>query len=692
MNEKDEKIIEQSTKYLVDSLPDNLKELASNALDTGYFFMWEFTRASEKDGLSLEQQNEAISFFKNELSLDLQESETAPREAMIFEDEDDDESETKKNFDLPRDSILDDDDYDFYKQQLLNSNVSAGALSQDSVQSYLKSIGNINLLSGAGEIAIAQRIEAANQLLVYGLCESPVTIRDMIDWYNKLEAGEVKLRYIINLEAMYSSDSTSKKAKEIELGLKAKGLESVNDLSDDEDELDEFEEEFEEEEENESEDDLSSDEDEMNRSSSGTPLSVMEDNLRPVVEELFTQIKKAYNKLDKIQQERLELLFSGKKADAALEKKYEKIRGDLFELVTRIRLNDERISEILDSMTKRNRLLLGLEGKLLRLAISCKIKHDDFLEQYVDNEVNSNWIKKISKIKSKSWEKFVSNYSNEIQKIQSEIIEIARETGLPISEYKRVVELVRKGQTEMGNAKREMIEANLRLVIKSAKKYASRGLGLEFQDLIQDGNIGLVKAVDKFDYRLGFKFSTYATCWIQQGISRSISDQARTIRIPVHMLDNISKIRKASRQFLHKNGREPTVEEIARMVYMPIAKVNKALKINLKPMSLEAPLGSEDDSSIIDVIQDEKAVDPFTAATQKNLRSIVTSILSTLDPKEERVLRVRFGMGTNRRSTLEEVGEELSLTRERIRQIQQKAIQKLKHPSRARKLKSFIED
>lgn len=692
MNEKDEKIIEQSTKYLINSLPDNLKELATSALDTGYFYMWEFGRAAEKDGLSMEQQNEAVSFFKNELSLEIQETEIEPPASMIFEDdEDDDSSDTKRAFDLPQDSILDDDDHDFYKQQLINSNITVGSLNQDSVQSYLKSIGNINLLTASGEIAIAQRIEAANQLLVYGLCKSPITIRDMIGWYEKLEAGEIKLRYIINLEAMYSSDSASKKAKELEMGLKAKGLESVNDLSDDDEFEEEFEDEFEEEEAEET-DEIPSDEDDINRSSSGTPLSVMEDNLRPVVEDLFSQIKKTYNKLNKIQEERLSLLFTGKKADPTLETKYDKVRGDLFELVTRIRLNDDRISEILDSMTKRNQLLLGLEGKLQRLALSCKIKHDDFISQYLGNEVNANWIKKISKIKSKPWEKFVSTYSKEIQKIQSDIIDIAKETGLPIGEYKRVVELVRKGQTETENAKREMIEANLRLVIKSAKKYASRGLGLEFQDLIQDGNIGLVKAVDKFDYRLGFKFSTYATYWIQQGISRSISDQGRTIRIPVHMLDNIGKIRKASRQFLHKNGREPTVEEISKMVYMPVSKVNKALKTNLKPMSLEAPLGSEDDSSILDIIQDDKAVDPFTAATQKNLRSIVTSILSTLDPKEERVLRVRFGMGTNRRSTLEEVGEELSLTRERIRQIQQKAIQKLKHPSRARKLKSFIED
>ena len=375
-----------------------------------------------------------------------------------------------------------------------------------------------------------------------------------------------------------------------------------------------------------------------------------------------------------------------------MEKKYAKMRLELFENVSKIRLNDDRNAEILEQLTKRDQLLMGLEGKLLRLAMANKVKRDDFLAEYTGNEINRNWVKKLAKSKNPVWVNFVKKHEKDILKIQEDIIAIAYETGQPTSEYKKVVELVRRGQTEAARAKREMIEANLRLVIKFAKKSSNRGLGLDFSDLVQDGNIGLMKAVDKFDYRLGNKFSTYATNWIQQGISRSIADQARTIRIPVHMIDNIHKIQRATRQFMHKYGRNPTAEELSKIIYLPVDKIHKAMKVNLKPISLEAPVGTEDDSSRIEIIADETAKNPFTSAAQKNLRKIVTQILSELDPKEETVLRQRFGMSTNKTSTLEEVGEYIGVTRERIRQIEQKALNKLKHPTRARKLRSFLED
>ena len=548
-------------------------------------------------------------------------------------------------------------------------------------------------MTAAGEVAIAQRIEAASRLMVYGLCESPMTIQAILDWYQQLLNEDIRLRYIVNLEVMYSSDSEQKSLAALSEALKSKGVEHVDELDDAE--LDDLEdasvtEEDDEEEDLEDEDGIKKED--TPRSTSGVPIPVMEESLMPTMLELFAKIKRTFNNMQKLQAKRLEILFESSTPDMALEKKYAKLRLDLFESVSKIRLNDDRISEILEQLTKRDQLLMGLEGKLLRLAVANKIKREDFLAEYTGNELNRNWTKKLLKHKSAAWVNFAKKHGDDILKIQEDIIAIANETGQPTSEYKKVVELVRRGQAEAARAKREMIEANLRLVIKFAKKSSNRGLGLDFSDLVQDGNIGLMKAVDKFDYRLGNKFSTYATNWIQQGISRSIADQARTIRIPVHMIDNIHKIQRATRQFMHKYGRQPTAEELSKIIFLPVDKIHKAMKVNLKPISLEAPVGTEDDSSRIEIIADETAKNPFTSAAQKNLRKIVTQILSELDPKEETVLRQRFGMSTNKTSTLEEVGEYIGVTRERIRQIEQKALNKLKHPTRARKLRSFLED
>ena len=690
--------LDSATRMLVESLPENLQKLAESSVENGYLAQMDFDAAVDADEVPEEERQEVLDFFKQDLGLEVFETENYAKDLEKYYDEDsDDDSEKYRkmmNADVEQ-ADNNDEDYEYYAKQLERSQTGNLVLGvQDSVQSYLKQIGTVQLLTAAGEVAIAQRIEAASRLMIYGLCESPMTIRAMLDWYQQLLNEDIRLRYIINLEAMYSSDSEQKSLAAISETLKSKGVDRVDDL-DDED-LDELEDSTVGEEDEDDDEDLEDEDgikkDDTPRGTSGVPIPAMEEALMPTVLDLFAKIKRTFNSMQKLQVQRLENLFNSSKVDSALEEKYNKMRVALFENVSKIRLNDDRISEILERLTERDHLLMGLEGKLLRLAMANKIKREDFLAEYFGNELNRNWVKKLQKHKSPVWVKFATNNANEIAKIQEDIIAIAQETGQPTSEYKKVVELVRRGQAEAAKAKREMIEANLRLVIKFAKKNSTRGLGLDLSDLVQDGNIGLMKAVDKFDYRLGNKFSTYATNWINQAILRSIADQARTIRIPVHMIDNIHKINRASRQFMHKYGRQPTAEELSKIIYLPVDKIHKAMKVNLKPISLEAPMGTEDDSSRMEIIADETAKNPFVAATQKNLRKVLTQILSELDPKEETVLRQRFGMSTNKTCTLEEVGEYIGVTRERIRQIEQKALSKLKHPIRAKKLRSFLED
>ena len=693
-----ERKLDDATRLLIESLPENLQKLAESAIEVGYMSQMDFAAATAADEVPDDEQDEVLDFFQQDLGLEVLESDSYPRDLGKYYDEDDsDEPRDKTRNLLNADAEqvdVSDDDYEHYAKQLERSQTGSLVLGvQDSVQSYLKQIGTVQLLTAAGEVAIAQRIEAASRLMVYGLCESPMTIQAMLDWYQQLLNEDIRLRYIVNLEVMYSSESEQKSLAALSEALKSKGVEHVDELDDDDldDLADATVDDEEDEEELDDEEDGIKKED-TPRSTSGVPIPVMEESLMPMVTDLFAKIKRVFNSMQKLQAKRLENLLSSDTPDAALEKKYNKMRLELFEHVSKIRLNDDRVAEILEQLTKRDQLLMGLEGKLLRLAMANKVKREDFLAEYAGNELNRNWVKKLAKHKNPVWSNFAKKHEKDILKIQEDITAIATETGQPTTEYKKVVELVRRGQAEAARAKREMIEANLRLVIKFAKKSSNRGLGLDFSDLVQDGNIGLMKAVDKFDYRLGNKFSTYATNWIQQGISRSIADQARTIRIPVHMIDNIHKIQRATRQFMHKYGRQPTAEELSKIIYLPVDKIHKAMKVNLKPISLEAPVGTEDDSSRIEIIADETAKNPFTSAAQKNLRKIVTQILSELDPKEETVLRQRFGMSTNKTSTLEEVGEYIGVTRERIRQIEQKALNKLKHPTRARKLRSFLED
>ena len=657
------KKLDEETKLVIESFPENLRKLAVSATEIGYLSQADLDTAIESDEIPQDEQEGYVEFFQQDLGLEILETDNFVQNMDKYYDIDDgDEPRDKTRNLLNADAEqvdVNDDDYEHFAKQLERSSTGNLVLGvQDSVQSYLKQIGTVQLLTAAGEVAIAQRIEAASRLMVYGLCESPMTIQAMLDWYQQLLNEDIRLRYIVNLEVMYSSDAEQKSLAALSEALKSKGVEHVDVLDDDE--LDDLEESTATTEDDEDDEDADDEDgikkEDTPRGTSGVPIPVMEEALMPMVLDLFAKIKRIFNNMQKLQAKRLENLLTSDTPDAALEKKYAKMRLELFEHVSKIRLNDDRNAEILEQLTKRDQLLMGLEGKLLRLAMANKIKREDFLAEYAGNELNRNWVKKLAKSKNAAWANFAKKHEADILKIQESITAIATETGQPTSEYKKVVELVRRGQVEAARAKREMIEANLRLVIKFAKKSSNRGLGLDFSDLVQDGNIGLMKAVDKFDYRLGNKFSTYATNWIQQGISRSIADQARTIRIPVHMIDNIHKIQRASRQFMHKYGRQPTAEELSKIIYLPVDKIHKAMKVNLKPISLEAPVGTEDDSSRIEIIADETAKNPFTSAAQKNLRNIVTQILLELDPKEATVLCKRFGINTNKTSTLEEVG------------------------------------
>ena len=530
------KKLDEATRLLIESLPENLQKLAFNSMDVGYMSKMDFDAATEADEVPEEEHEEVLDFFQQDLELEILETDAYPQDLGRYYDDGDDEPHDKTRNVLNADAEqvdVNDDDYEHYAKQLERSQTGSLVLGvQDSVQSYLKQIGTVQLLTAAGEVAIAQRIEAASRLMVYGLCESPMTIQAMLDWYQQLLNEDIRLRYIVNLEVMYSSDSEQKSLAALSETLKSKGVEHVDDLDDDD--LDVLEDATVSE--DDEDDELDDDEDGIKkedtpRSTSGVPIPVMEEALMPMILDLFAKIKRTFNSMQKLQAKRLDNLLSSDTPDAALEKKYTKMRLELFEHVSKIRLNDDRIAEILEQLTKRDQLLMGLEGKLLRLAMANKIKREDFLAEYAGNELNRNWVKKMLKHRDSAWVNFAKKHEADILKIQEDITAIANETGQPTAEYKKVVELVRRGQSEAARAKREMIEANLRLVIKFAKKSSNRGLGLDFSDLVQDGNIGLMKAVDKFDYRLGNKFSTYATNWIQQGISRSIADQARPVRL-----------------------------------------------------------------------------------------------------------------------------------------------------------------
>lgn len=551
----------------------------------------------------------------------------------------------------------------------------------DPVRLYLRDMGAVELLSREGEIAIAKRIEAGREKMIGAICESPMTIRSIINWKDAIKDGTMLLRDIVDLEATYDMSDISD--NKIDDTLKLIEASAKND--DDQKSEEKISQ-------NENTDDGNSTNTEEDEEDDGlnVSLAAMEEKLKPKVLQDFNDITKLFKKLQKHSNDFINGDKKNIKLYQSLEKKYKKVQKEMVSAMKAVHFNSSTIEALMEALYDLNKKLLTREGRMLRMATNSGVKRESFVDQYLNFNFEKNWIQSLLSLNDKSWEKFINRNHIEINKLVREIGEIQEASELPLSEFRRIVNTVQQGERSANRAKKEMIESNLRLVISIAKKYTNRGL--QFLDLIQEGNIGLMKAVDKFEYRRGYKFSTYATWWIRQAITRSIADQARTIRIPVHMIETINKIVRTTRQIMSEIGREPTPNELADRLHMPIDKVKKVLKIAKEPISLETPVGDEEDSSLGDFIEDKNALIPIEAAVKSSLRDTTTRILSSLTPREERVLRMRFGIGMNSDHTLEEVGQQFSVTRERIRQIEAKALRKLKHPTRARKLKTFLDE